>query len=220
MSIVDTIHTLNSQLATITKNRDQALAEQKYLKEDCEKKLAQLKNDTGLDALTAFQSGDVTGAGKILKDALSKEQATLEEKAELASKLVQAFEAGDFFAMNELLGIKVEEKSITEEYRESKAEASGVEASEVDGGESEEEQGAGSVEETQGTAPAVAEELDFELEDTQAPANEPAKSTAVGEVDDLEGLGIDLSLPGEEAPEEPTTQGTATVDVDDFDFDF
>lgn len=212
MSIVDTIHTLNKQLASISKTRNELLAEQKFLKGECEKALEQLKTNTGLDALTAFQSGDVTSAGRIIKAALSKEQTALEEKAELAEKLVQAYEAGDYFAMNELLGIKVEEKSITEEYRESKAESSE---------EVEPEASEGSEAEVEAEVPVEVNEVTL-VENDSIPTTqeEPTKSTAVGEVDDLEGLGIDLSLPGDEPHEEPTTQGTATVEVDDFDFDF
>lgn len=237
MSILATIDGLNTQLAQINRDRDRALAQQDYLKKACIDKLTQLKEETGLDALSAFQSGDPSASAQIIGTALKKEEASLQAKAELATQLVEAFNNQEYFRMNELLGLTVNEKSISEEYREAKAEEAAQEVQEKVPAVEEE------VPVVAEESPIVAEEspafedfnldvevgeevgnIDFNFGTFESAPSTPTQgtATAVGEVDDLVGFGVDMSTGASEPAKAsaPASNDEANANTFDMDIDF
>lgn len=113
--IVTKINSLNSSLAKINNERTKAIANKEAFSVNVVASLKKLKASTGVDLLADFEAGNTTKVGTALRELYGKEEKALSDKVDLATKLIEAFESGDYVKMNTLLGIEVHEPSLREQ---------------------------------------------------------------------------------------------------------
>lgn len=220
--IVTKINSLNSSLAKINNERTKAIANKEAFSVNVVASLKKLKASTGVDLLADFEAGNTEKVGTALRELYGKEEKALSDKVALATKLIEAFESGDYVKMNTLLGIEVHEPSLREQSGIDKRvaeESAEAQAPVVEESAPVVEESAPVVEDTiddddffaTSSEPASVDDDDF-----FAPETKPAQV-----VEDTTDDVFDPATIAEDAsPVEDESSSAADIDDYDYDFDF